>query len=470
MKKTLFLIIAMVAGGSLMAQTLGQNELAELKASFNNDAFAKSIHNILSTNKGIKALSYNPSSVVGTDDFFKYNVEVSGITDQKSSGRCWMFTSMNQLRPIVMKKYNIKSFDFSHNYSYFWDILEKANLFLENVIATSDKPFGDRAVDNLFQSPVGDGGVWNLFFNIGEKYGVVPADIMPETEQSNSTGQFLGIVNERLRKGGYDIRQVYEKAKTTMMSGLAGDPHTNAEKVKMETLKDVYRVLAICLGEPPTEFTWKFRDNSGKIQTVKTTPQEFYKSIVPADYNEKDYVMIMNDPTREYYKIYEIDNYRNTIEGINWTYLNLPNEDIKKAAVASIKAGEPMYASCDVGKQSNTSGGVGYMDPGMYDYGQLLGIDLNMDKKARILTRQSGSSHAMLIVAVDTDDNDKPLKWKFENSWGPQAGKGGYLIFTDKWFDEYMFRIVINRKYLDKKAIKSLDQKPEMLPAWDYMF
>ena len=255
MKKTLFLIIAMVAGGSLMAQTLGQNELAELKASFNNDAFAKSIHNILSTNKGIKALSYNPSSVVGTDDFFKYNVEVSGITDQKSSGRCWMFTSMNQLRPIVMKKYNIKSFDFSHNYSYFWDILEKANLFLENVIATSDKPFGDRAVDNLFQSPVGDGGVWNLFFNIGEKYGVVPADIMPETEQSNSTGQFLGIVNERLRKGGYDIRQVYEKAKTTMMSGLAGDPQTNAEKVKMETLKDVYRVLAICLGEPPTEFT-----------------------------------------------------------------------------------------------------------------------------------------------------------------------------------------------------------------------
>ena len=460
----------MVAGGSLMAQSLGQNELSELKASFNNDAFAKSIHNIIATNKGIKALAYNPAAVQGTDDFFKYNVEVSGITDRKSSGRCWMFTSMNQLRPAVMKKYNIKTFDFSHNYSYFWDILEKANLFLENVIKTSDKPFGDRAVDELFRSPVGDGGVWNLFYNIGEKYGVVPADVMPETEQSNSTGQFLGIVNERLRKGGYEIRQVFEKALKVMRSGISGDPHTNAEKVKMETLKDVYRVLAICLGEPPTEFTWKFRDNDGKIQTVKTTPQEFYKSIVPADYNAKDYVMIMNDPTREYYKIYEIDNYRNTIEGINWTYLNLPNEDIKKAAVASIKAGEPMYASCDVGKQSNTAGGVGYMDPGMYDYGQLLGIDLNMDKKARILTRQSGSSHAMLIVAVDTDDNDNPLKWKFENSWGPQAGKGGYLIFTDKWFDEYMFRIVINRKYLDKKTIKALDQKPVMLPAWDYMF
>ena len=265
MKKTALFLIAMLLGGSMMAQQLGQSELAELKTSFNNDAFAKSIHNIIIANKGIKALAYDPSVVQGTDDFFKYSVNVSGITDQKSSGRCWMFTSMNQLRPIVMKKYNIKDFDFSHNYSYFWDILEKANLFLENVIETADKPFGDRAVDNLFQSPVGDGGVWNLFYNIGEKYGVVPADVMPETEQSNSTGQFLGIVNERLRKGGYEIRQIYEKAKTTMMSGIAGDLHTNAEKLKMKTLKDVYRVLAICLGEPPAEFTWKFRDKDGKI-------------------------------------------------------------------------------------------------------------------------------------------------------------------------------------------------------------
>ena len=314
MRKTALFLIAMTACSSLMAQQLGQAELSELKTSFNNDGYAKSIHNIISTTKGIKALAYNPSAVQGTDDFFKYSVNVSGITDQKSSGRCWMFTSMNHLRPVVMKKYNVKNFDFSHNYSYFWDILEKANLFLENVIATSDKPFGDRAVDNLFQSPVGDGGVWNLFYNIGEKYGVVPADVMPETEQSNSTGQFLGIVNERLRKGGYEIRQVYEKALKVMSSGVSGDPHRNAEKVKMETLKDVYRVLAICLGEPPVEFTWKYRDNDGNIKTVKTTPQEFYKSIVPADYNAKDYVMIMNDPTREYYKIYEIDNYRNKLD------------------------------------------------------------------------------------------------------------------------------------------------------------
>ena len=176
----------------------------------------------------------------------------------------------------------------------------------------------------------------------------------------------------------------------------------------------------------------------------------------------------MNDPTREYYKRYEIENYRNTFEGVNWVYLNLPNEDIKAAALASIKAGEPMYASCDVGKQHNRATGV--MDVDMYDVQQLLGVDARMDKKARILTRQSGSTHAMLLVACDTDSNDVPTKWQFENSWGPAAGHNGYLTFTDEWFSEYMFRVVIGRQYLGGKALEAVDSKPERLPVWDYMF
>ena len=178
--------------------------------------------------------------------------------------------------------------------------------------------------------------------------------------------------------------------------------------------------------------------------------------------------MIMNDPTRPYYQVYDIKNYRNTVEGINWVYLNLPNEDIKAAALESIKNNEAMYASCDVGKQSNTKQGV--MDPNLYQTAQLLGIDLGMDKKARILTRQSGSSHAMALIACDTDENDNPVKWEFENSWGAASGNNGYLTFTDDWFDEYMFRIVINKKYLDSKAIEALKKKPVLLPVWDYMF
>ena len=177
--------------------------------------------------------------------------------------------------------------------------------------------------------------------------------------------------------------------------------------------------------------------------------------------------MIMNDPTREYYKIYDIQNYRNTIEGINWVYLNLPNEDIKQAAIASIKGNEAMYTSSDVGKFFNRETGI--LDPEMYDYNSLMGVDFSMDKKARILTRQSGSAHAMVLVAVDIDENGNPTKWEFENSWGPQAGHNGYLTFTDKWFDEYIFRVVIHKKYLGEKALKALNQQPILLPMWDYM-
>jgi len=365
---------------------------------------------------------------------------------------------MNQLRPIAMEKYNVSSFDFSHNYNYFWDLFEKANLFLENVIRTSDKDFGDREVTTLFGSPVDDGGVWNLFYNLGIKYGVVPDCVMPETEHSNNTGEMRGVLKENLRVNGYKLREAAAK----------GAKVTELRKMKVDFLKETYRILALCLGVPPTEFTWRYQDKSGNIQTLKSTPKEFYESVIPENYNPNQYVMCMNDPTREYYKVYEIANYRNTIEGINWVYLNLPNEDLKAAALQSIKDDEPMYASCDVGKQSNRRTGI--MDVNSYDYESLLGVDMTMDKKARILTRQSGSSHAMLLIACDTDVNDTPIKWQFENSWGPAAGHNGYMTFTDKWFDEYMFRLVLNRKYLNDKALKALESKPIQLPMWDYMF
>ncbi|MBR3030359.1 MAG: C1 family peptidase [Bacteroidales bacterium] len=458
MKKILSLPALLICA-TVCAQTISPSELSKIQSSFVKDGSTAAIQNILVNNKSIKALALNHSAEP-VDHFFKYTTSVKGITDQQSSGRCWMFTSMNQLRPIAMKRYNVSSFDFSHNFSYFWDMFEKANLFLEDIIATADRSFDDREVVTYFKSPVSDGGVWNLFWNIGEKYGVVPAEIMPETEHSNNTSQMLSILNERLRAGGYELREMC----------AAGKSIAAVRDQKVEILKDVYRVLALCLGEPPAEFTWRYKDKDGKVQTVKTTPAEFYKSVIPANYNPDTYVMIMNDPTRPYYKVYEIENYRNSVEGINWYYLNLPNDVIKVAALKSIKADEPMYASCDVGKQSNTAAGAGILDPGTYDYESLMGVKLAMDKKARILTRQSGSSHAMLIVACDTDDNDVPVKWQFENSWGAASGDHGYLTFTDRWFDEYLFRIVINRKYLDSKSINALSGEHVMLPCWDYMF
>ena len=459
MKLQAIIVSLLLAGGSLSAQSLTDKELQDIQGSFQRDAATRAIQNVLTNDKNINANALNRELQGKIDHYFKYRVNVSGITDQLQSGRCWMFTSMNVLRPSIMEKYGLKEFDFSHNYLYFWDIFEKSNLFLENIIATGSKSMDDFEVITLFRSPVDDGGVWNSYYNLASKYGVVPQSVMPETAHSNNTSAMTGLVKERLRKGGYQLREMI----------AAGEKEKAVRAEKIVILKDIYRILALCLGEPPAQFTWRYTDKDGNIRELKDyTPMQFYKEVTPADYSPENYIMIMNDPTREYYKIYEIKNYRNTMEGVNWTYLNLPNEDIKAAAIASIKANEAMYTSCDVGKFLNLNEGI--LDPRMYDYNALFGVDFNMDKKARILTRQSGSSHAMLLMAVDTDDNDRPTKWQFENSWGAEAGHRGYLTFTDEWFDEYMFRIIVHKKYLGEKALNALGQQPILLPMWDYMF
>ena len=459
MLKQLITATLILACSGVFAQAVSEKDLQEIQGSFKKDASTKAIQNILTNDKSIRDNALNRDLQGKIDHFFKYRVNVKGITNQQSSGRCWMFTSMNVLRPLVIEKYNLNQFDFSHNYLYFWDIFEKSNLFLENIIATAARPMDDREVTEYFKSPVGDGGVWNLYYNAAQKYGVVPQEVMPETAHSNNTSQMTGVINEKLRLGGYTLRELAAQGKKAK--------ELRAEKNNV--LKDVYRILALCLGEPPHQFTWRYKTKKGEIKELANyTPQQFYKEITPADYSPDNYIMVMNDPTREYYKVYEIQNYKNTIEGINWIYLNLPNEDLKAAALASIKNNEPLYASCDVGKQFNRETGI--LDPEMFDYESLLGVKLDMDKKARILTRQSGSAHAMTIVGCDTDENDKPVKWEFENSWGDKSGHNGYLTFTDKWFDEYMFRAVLHKKYLNEKALQALKSKPVQLPVWDYMY
>lgn len=457
MKKTLFTAALGAMAISAGAQQITETDLKDIQSSFVMDASTKALQNIITNDANLRKLSLNRDIQGETDHYFKYKVDVKGITDQQQSGRCWMFTSMNVLRPSVMKQFNIKEFDFSHNYNYFWDMFEKSNLFLENAIATAGHDMLERDVEFYFRTPVGDGGVWNLFYNIAEKYGVVPQNIMPETAHSNNTTQMRSVLNECLRTGGYELRTMVNSKKSKK----------EITEAKKNILKDVYRILSLCLGNPPSQFEWRYETSDGEIKTLKTTPKEFYNMIKPENYNPESYVMIMNDPTREYYKVYEIANYRNTYEGVNWVYLNLPNDVIKKAAISSIKANEAMYASCDVAMYNSADG---VCHPEMFDYSSLFGVKLDMDKKARILTRESASAHAMTLMAVDTDENDQPLKWQFENSWGPTAGHNGYMTFTDKWFDEYMFRIVINKKYLNDESSKAAKQKPITLPAWDYMF
>lgn len=452
---SLFLALVIIYNISAMAQNIGENELQEIRKSYNsNNPYDRAVSNAVQNNS-IKDLAKNRFNETRFDGEFKYKVDVKGITNQKQSGRCWMFTGLNVLRPIVAKNLNTDNFYFSTNYLYFWDIFEKSNLFLERIIATADKKIDDREVVHFLKSPVNDGGVWNSLANVVTKYGAVPKDVMPETHSSENTSFMVRLINRKLREDAIDLRQAVADKK-------------DARKMKISMLGDIYRILAINLGEPPTEFQWRYTTKDGKLTDYKKyTPKSFFKEVLP-DFDQNNYVLFMNDPTREYYKLYEIEMDRNIQEGKNWKYINLPSDEIKKYAMESIKNNDAMYASCDVGKFLEKESGI--LDPENFDYESLFNVKFGMDKKERILTRESGSSHGMALVAVDVDKNEKPVKWMFENSWGSSYGHNGYLIFSDKWFDEYMFRVVVLKKYVDKKILDILKQEPIMLPAWDPMF
>lgn len=413
------------------------------------------VRNALTGGNG-KQLTQNFENKGKTDFYFSHKVKVSGITDQKSSGRCWLFASLNVMRPRVIEKYKMKEFEFSQSYSFFYDQLEKANLFLEEIIHSAALPLDDRKVEWLLKNPIGDGGVWSSFVNIVEKYGVVPASVMPDSKQAESTGYVSNLLTTMLRGNALRLRSMaQEKASVA-----------DLQKAKTAMLGAVYQVLSVSLGEPPQTFSWRFEDNSGTISELKSyTPLAFYQQFVDVNLNE--YVQLMDDPTRPYNQVYEIENDRNTWEGVNWKYLNIPVNQMKSAAVASIKAGEAMYYSCDVGKQLDRESGI--LDVMNYDQESLFGITLPMNKKERIATFESSSSHGMTLCGVDLDTNGKPVKWLVENSWG-KSGFNGYLVMTDRWFDEYMFRLIVHKKFVDQQMLKMLDQQAVMLPPWDPMF
>jgi bleomycin hydrolase len=430
--------------------------LEEISSSYAGDADDKAIRNALAVTP-IPTLATNAENAAMIDTHFSDRVRTKGITDQQSSGRCWLFTGLNVLRAKMIDKYELPGMEFSQNYLFFYDQLEKANLFLQGVIDTKDLPFEDRKVDWLFTNPLSDGGQFTGVSNLITKYGLVPAEAMPETYQANNTSQMATLLKLKLREQGLDLREAAAKG-------------ANAKKLqamKVDQLKDIYRMLALCLGEPVKEFEWIRCDKSNKIVSRKTyTPKSFYDEFIGEDL-ENNYIMIMNDPCREYGKVYEIDYDRHVYDGHNWVYINLPVDRIKEMAIASIKDNTAMYFSCDVGKFANSKKGV--LDINNFDYESLMGVTFGMDKKERVQTHASGSSHAMTLIAVDIVDG-KPVKWMVENSWGPASGYQGNYIMTDEWFNEYMFRLVVEKKYVPADVLKMLDQKPIQLPAWDPMF
>lgn len=408
------------------------------------------------SNNSIRQLSINNQNKYQVDDNFTYKVKTEGITDQKNSGRCWLFASLNVMRAKTIQTHKMKEFSFSQNYSFFYDQLEKANLFLEEIIRTANKPMDDRTVEWLFKNPIADGGTWAGFVNVANKYGLVPQSVMPDTKQTESTGAITQVIATVLKEDGLKLRGMFaSKAKPESL-----------QNTKKEMLSTVYRILSLSLGEPPTKFNWRFEAKDGKYSEVKEyTPLSFKEAFVGSDLSE--YVMLMDDPSREYYKMYEIEYDRNNHEGINWIYLNVPATEITPAAVASLKDGEGMYFSCDVGKQLDRDNGV--LDLNNYATNELFGITNTMNKKDRIITFESASSHGMVLSGVELGQDGKPMRWLIENSWG-KSGHDGYLVMTHDWFNEYMFRVVVDKKYLNADQQRLLNQKPIKLPPWDPMY
>lgn len=464
MKKLLLLTLAFSCIAFADAQNLTKggglntDQVKTLQNSYKATGADKALRNAVVSND-INKLAKNYENNTAFDAHFSNQVPSKAITDQESSGRCWMFTGMNVLRAKAIKKYDLPSdFQFSQCYTFFWDQLEKSNLFLQSILDTRAKSMEDETVKWLFQNPLSDGGQFTGVANLIDKYGIMPKDAMPETYSSNHTSQMASLIKLKLREYGLELRT---------MANNKGVTDKQLQDKKMEMLQTVYRMLVYTLGEPPAEFTWTQRNAKGEIvSTDKYTPKSFAEKFANEDFST--YYMVMNDPTREYYKVYEIEYDRHVYDGQNWRFLNLPMNEIADMAIASIKDSTNMYFSCDVGKFLDRE--TGYMDINNFDYGSLFGTTFNMDKKQRIATFASGSTHAMTLCAVDLDKDGKPLKWMVENSWGSKYGHNGFLIMTNEWFNEYMFRLVVESKYIPAATLKLFDQKPIMLPAWDPLF
>ena len=462
MKKQKFytLAVALCMTATVNAQTGGISPkmLGEIQKQNKMTPAENALANAIAANS-IDNLAQNRNNAAELDTYFSVETPKQTITDQKSSGRCWMFSGMNVLRANFAKRTDSLRVEFSQAYLFFYDQLEKANLFLQGVIDTGKKPIDDQRVQFFFKNPINDGGTFCGVADLTEKYGLVPKQVMPESYSSDNTSKMARLISSRLREDGLKLRKMVAEGKKA----------ADIEKAKTEMLATVYRMLALTIGQPPTQFTYAHRNKDGKaVGEPKTyTPQEFFKEVV-GDKLNGTFIMVMNDPRRPYYKTYEVELDRHTYDGHNWKYLNLPMDDIEQMAIASLKDGRKLYSSYDVGKMLDRKRGYG--DTENFDYGSLMGTTFGMNKAERISTFDSGSTHAMTLTAVDLDANGKAKKWKVENSWGASWGQQGCMIMSDRWFREYMFRLVVDKKYVSEELLKLNEQKPVMVTPEDPLF
>ena len=388
---------------------------------------------------------------------FSVNVPTMGATNQKSSGRCWIFASMNILREKVAKDLKLESFELSQSFISFYDHLEKANTFLEHIMETAAKDMDDRYVYMLLSSPVGDGGWWEYFVDLCSKYGVVPKDAMPETYQSGNSASMNMLINMQLREDAMVLRQKIAE----------GAPADQVRSLKKQMLARIYNIIAICLGNPPERFDFEYVDKEKNYHADRNlTPVDFYNKYIAREI--RNIVSILNapTPTKPFYQTYVISHEQSVYGQTPVKSLNLPMEEFKAAVIRQLQDGDPIWFSCDCHPYGCREEGI--WDTGIYDYAAPFGLDLKMTKGQMLEYHQSAPNHAMLLTGVNLVDG-KPDKWRIQNSWGSDKGDKGYYIMSDTWFDDYVYFASIDRKYLTQEQNALYDQEAVVLPPWDVL-
>lgn len=434
--------------------------LAELRARFESDPVRRVAQNAVCKTT-VDEIALNRHIVTAGDFSFSHTLDDWKVTHQKSSGRCWLFAGLNLLRVGAMKKMKLKEFEFSQNYLFFWDKLERANYFLERIIDTAGRPLDDRHVAWLLSRPLDDGGQWNMFINIVRKHGLVPQTAMPESESSSNSGKMNGILLHRLRAGARQLRDM----------AASGVSRPKLRAAKDGIVEAVHRILCTHLGTPPETFIWQWTDSDRQFhRDGEMTPQSFAKKYitVPLD----DYVCLVHDPrpTSPAGKTFTVEFLGNVTGGGIVQYLNIDIDLMKQIAMRTMMDGEPVWMGCDVGKMMQRN--LGLWDARLFDYEGIYGTTFDLDKAGRLQYHQTQMTHAMLFTGVDvvrTKKRDVARRWKVENSWGPDSGRNGFYLMNDNWFDEYMFEIAARKSYLPRKLQEALKLKPVVLPPWDPM-
>ena len=437
--------------------SLEQDFTDKLYAAYEANPKFAAMENAISHN-GLLASLEKRSAAVENTPVFSLDLTKDKVSDQKASGRCWMFAALNTFRHKMIAGFQLEDFELSQAHTFFWDKYEKSNWFLEQVLATADQELTSRKVKFLLDTPQQDGGQWDMVVSLFEKYGVVPKSVYPESISSSNSRELNQILNKLLRQDAQILRELVAE----------GANSSELQTKKEELLQEVFNFLAMNLGLPPRQFDFSYRDKDNHFHSESgLTPLTFYQKYV--DLKLEDYVSIINAPTvdKPYGKSYTVEMLGNVVGSKPVRYLNVEMNRLKELAIAQMQAGETVWFGSDVGQSSNRKAGV--MAEGMHDFTASMDIQITQDKAGRLDYSESLMTHAMVLTGVDLDENGKAKKWKVENSWGEKVGNKGYFVASDAWMDEYTYQIVVRKEFLTAAELAAYEAEPTVLSPWDPM-